>query len=341
MVHTPLTYGLLRPVILLPAAQNMGDQITDEELHLIFLHEWNHIRHLDVLWQWLLVILCSVHWFNPAVWVMYLLCRQDLELFCDAATAQQLEPEQNRSYAMLLLKQAAKVKRSVPVFSSSRFTGYQRMEERIQTIMKPKKFTWKLAIATAVLLCVGGTVFATTALGDTNGIRVWLQADLPTNSPEQENMKETATVPKNENESLAWPVTSDDAELTMLYGVRQHPITGEEMTIDHISIGGAEAEGSDIIAAAAGIVKEAGYDTQRGNYLIIEHDNGLETQSWHCEKLLVEEGDTVSAYQTIATLGRTGDATGPCLSFAVYQDGTATDPMEWIEEPQLVPVEQN
>ncbi len=301
LVHTPLTYGLFHPVILLPASQ----WLHDDELHLVLLHEWNHIRHLDILWQWLLAVLCSVHWFNPAVWVMYFLCRQDLELFCDAATVKQLNEGQNRSYAMLLLNQAAQVKRQTPAFSSSRFTGYQRMEERIRMIMEPKKLSWKLAAATIALLCVGGAAFATTS-GTVNDNDAGLE------------------------ETLVWPVASEDADITLLYGVRKHPITGEEINIDHISVGSKDAEGSAVMAAASGIVKEAGYDVQKGYYLLIQHDNGLETCSWHCEQLLVEEGDTVSAYQQIATLGKTGDAAGPCLSFAVYQNGESVDPMKYF-----------
>ena len=58
----------------------------------------------------------------------------------------------------------------------------------------------------------------------------------------------------------------------------------------------------------------------------------MRTRYWHCEALQVKEGQFVSASQQIATLGQTGDATGPCLSFAVYQNGVACDPMEWFTE---------
>ncbi|MBQ3509379.1 MAG: peptidoglycan DD-metalloendopeptidase family protein [Peptococcaceae bacterium] len=307
MVQTPLTYGLFRPVILLPADKVM----LEEELHLVLLHEWNHIRHLDVLWQWVLVIICSIHWFNPAVWVMHRFCRQDLELFCDAATARTLSAVQNRSYAMLLLQQAASVRRPVPVFSSFRFTGYQRMEERIQVIMKPKKFSWKIAVITVCLFCAGGIVFATSAQAEENHADVWMNA-----SPAEEHV---------------WPVASEDAKLTLAYGTRQHPVTGELHKIDHISIGGADAEGSAILAADDGVVKDAGYDARKGNYILIAHDNDTETCYWHCDKLLVGIGGTVHAGEAVATLGKTGDATGPCLSFAVYQNGKACDPVAWLE----------
>ena len=310
MVQSPLTYGLLRPVILLPAKRNM----TDDELHLILLHEWNHICHLDVLWQWMLVLLCSVHWFNPAVWVMYFFCRQDLELFCDSATTQQLAEPQSRQYALLLIQQAAGMQRPVPLFSPSRFTGYQRMEERIQTIMKPKKFSWRTAVVTILLLGIGGAVFAASAADDVNSADVGM---------------DTGSV-----KALVWPVASEDAEVTTVYGVRENPVTGEVLKRDYICIGGQEAEGVAIMAAADGIVKEAGFDARQGHYLLVAHGDNLETRYWHCRELLVEPGDAVSAYQQIATLGKTGAATGPCLSFAVYQDGEACDPMAWFAQEE-------
>jgi murein DD-endopeptidase MepM/ murein hydrolase activator NlpD len=98
------------------------------------------------------------------------------------------------------------------------------------------------------------------------------------------------------------------------------------MYIDHICIGGAEM-GTDIIASASGVVKETGFDAKRGYYLVLQRENDMELRYWHCEQVLVEAGDRVAVYDKIATLGQTGDATGPCLSFAVYRNGEAVDPM--------------
>lgn len=292
-VATPLTYGVICPVILLPANQDMSD----EELHMVLLHEWNHIRHFDTFWQWVLVAICSIHWFNPLVWMMFVLCRQDMELFCDQATVRTMSPAQCRAYAYLLLQQAAHG-RNTPLFSQFSFTVYQRMEERVKRIMKHKPFSKKALLATVGMLCVGVLCFTTTAMGEVNN---------------------TMTI-QAEDTQLVWPVVSDDAVITLQSGEQVHPITGETMMIDHICIGGAE-KGTDIIASASGVVKEAGYDARNGYYLILQCADDMELHYRHCETLLVTEGEQVQVYDKIATLGQTGDVTGPCLSFAVYQNG--------------------
>lgn len=312
-IDTPLTYGVICPIILLPAE---GD-IDDTALHMKLLHEWNHIRHWDVLWQWVLAILCSVYWFHPAVWLMYDLCRRDMELFCDSATMKRLPGNRRKEYALLLLKQAGTAKQ-MPLFSQFCLDGYHRMEERVKHIMTQKSSSWKTVLVTVGLLCAGGLVFATSASGEVNHAQQWISIDSPEVQAEQ-NLS-----------AMLWPVASDDAILTLSYGVRVHPVTKAEMTIDHICIGGVE-KGTDIIAAASGSVKEVGFDSKRGNYLIVQCGDNLETQYWHCDEVLAAEGDKVSVGQKIAMLGQTGDATGPCLSFAVYQNGEACDPMNWLK----------
>lgn len=112
--------------------------------------------------------------------------------------------------------------------------------------------------------------------------------------------------------------------LTDGFGWRYHPITGE---LDfHYGDDLAAAEGSEIAAAAEGVVATAGNHVSYGNYLVIEHGGRLKTLYAHCSKLLVEAGDTVSRGQTIALVGSTGQATGPHLHFEVIADGVRLDP---------------
>lgn len=169
LVQVPFTYGLWKPVIVLPARQ----QLTEEQLQMILLHEWNHIRHGDVLWQWLLLLVCSIHWFNPAVWLMYRLCRQDLELFCDEATVKRLDNTQQSAYALLLLQQAAGRSGQEILFSSFCFTAYRNMKERVQLIMQTKQtktYRWKTTAIALLLGILGGLCFATSATAaESNG----------------------------------------------------------------------------------------------------------------------------------------------------------------------------
>ncbi len=300
-IDAPLTYGVFCPVILLPTNPVMRE----EQLQMVLLHEWNHIRHWDVLWQWLLLMVCSIHWFNPFVWMMFVYCRQDLELFCDYATVQTMQPTERSQYAFLLLQQASTGTQMTLSFNQFSFTGYHRMEERVKTIMKPKPSTWKAVTASAVLLCVGFFGFATSAAGE-------------------------PAAATGEGLQLQWPIVSTDAKITRTFGTRVHPVTGQSIYSDHISIGGVD-KGTELMAATSGIIKEMGFDAEQGNYLILAHEDGVDVHYWHCQELLVSEGEIVSVGQVIATLGQTGDATGPCLSFAAYKDGEAVDPMTLLE----------
>ncbi len=112
--------------------------------------------------------------------------------------------------------------------------------------------------------------------------------------------------------------------LTDGFGWRYHPITGN---LDfHYGDDYAAAEGTEIYAAADGLVTTAGTHRSYGNYLIIQHSDGLSTLYAHCSSLLVEAGQQVSAGETVALVGMTGEATGPHLHFEVIGDGVRYRP---------------
>ena len=95
---SPLTYGLLRPVILLPP----GTVDDPDDCRRVLAHELAHIRHGDVLYKWLLMIAASVHWFNPLVWVMLHTASQDLEIRADASAVKSLG--ETEDYARMLIR---------------------------------------------------------------------------------------------------------------------------------------------------------------------------------------------------------------------------------------------
>ena len=81
-IQAPLTYGVFRPVILLPKSINWTDEAG---LKAILTHEFTHVRRFDSLAKLVLTAAVCVHWFNPLVWVMYALANRDIELACDEA----------------------------------------------------------------------------------------------------------------------------------------------------------------------------------------------------------------------------------------------------------------
>lgn len=126
---------------------------------------------------------------------------------------------------------------------------------------------------------------------------------------------------------FVWPAPSY-TRITSPYGYRVHPIYG--VTKFHSGIDMAAPMGSPILAAANGVVVGAAYNSSMGNYVMIDHGNGLFTVYMHSSQLEVSKGDTVTAGQEIAKVGSTGASTGPHLHFSVRKDGQYTDPSPYL-----------
>ena len=99
----------------------------------------------------------------------------------------------------------------------------------------------------------------------------------------------------------------------------------------HSGLDVAAPTGTTIHAAAAGTVSTVKYlTTSYGYYLIINHGNGVQTLYGHCSKILVSEGTQVSQGQAIATVGSTGNSSGPHLHFEIRSNGTALNPQNYL-----------
>lgn len=88
----------------------------------------------------------------------------------------------------------------------------------------------------------------------------------------------------------------------------------------------AAVKGAGISPLCEGVVTETGYVASRGNYITIDHGEGLVSSYAHCKEIFFSVGDSVSMSDTIATVGASGMATGPFLAFSVTQDGTPINP---------------
>ena len=120
--------------------------------------------------------------------------------------------------------------------------------------------------------------------------------------------------------------------LSCPFGFRNHPITGN--TDFHRGIDIAVPLESDIYAVLDGQVQEIGEDKINGNYIIINHGNGLKTEYCHCEKILAPLSAKIRRGERIAQSGNTGLSTGPHLHFAVIYKDKYYDPL-WLEEYAL------
>ncbi len=93
---------------------------------------------------------------------------------------------------------------------------------------------------------------------------------------------------------------------------------------------GTSGENIPTYAAAAGTVVTAGWSNSAGNWVVIDHGNGLVTKYMHHEQIFVEEGQQVEKGQQIGVTGSTGYSTGVHLHFQVEENGTAVDPLTYL-----------
>lgn len=99
----------------------------------------------------------------------------------------------------------------------------------------------------------------------------------------------------------------------------------------HLAIDIATKRGTPIKAADSGYVTYAGYQGGYGNFIIVDHGNGIVTRYAHCDSLLASVGQKVDKGQTIATLGSTGRSTGPHLHFEVQSYGSFQNPLNYLK----------
>lgn len=153
-ISSPLTFGVLRPVILVPKKTDWTDETA---LRYVLEHEFVHIQRFDVLSKLLLIAAVCVHRFNPLGWVMYVLTNRDLELSCDETVLRRFGGDIRAAYARVLIRMEAARGGFAPLCNHF---GKNAIEERITIV----------SLGLAALLVAGTvTVFATSAQGGTSG----------------------------------------------------------------------------------------------------------------------------------------------------------------------------
>ena len=132
---------------------------------------------------------------------------------------------------------------------------------------------------------------------------------------------------RGEGIALAWPA---DGAVISTFGQRSRGW--------HAGVDIKAESGSDIVAAAPGTVVYSGWIRAYGQVVKIQHSKGFITLYAHNEKNLVEVGEDVEAGQLIATVGRTGHASGPHVHFEVRRDGKAYNPLHLLTPSDQSPV---
>ena len=187
-----------------------------------------------------------------------------------------------------------------------------------------------IAEATAVIASLQGDISSNSSLlSELSAQEKQLNADIQKkvdelNKQQEANKGNTGSGSTVGTGSLVWP--SYCTYITSRQGPRIHPVTGEYKNHGGTDIGASY--GSAIYAADSGTVVRSsdGWNGGWGNYVMIDHGNGMQTLYAHMSSRAVSVGQSVSRGQTIGYVGSTGMSTGPHLHFEMYINGSRIDP---------------
>ena len=174
-VHAPFVFGIVSPQIYLPYTMD------GKNLDHVVAHEQAHIRRKDHWWKPLGFLLLTIHWFNPLIWIAYILLCRDIELACDEKVIAELGNEQRADYTQALV--ACAVNRRMIAACPLAF-GEVGVKERVKSVMNYRKPTFWI-IVTALAVCVVVAVcFLTNPLDSVDYIKFVGWSDDPA-SPDQ------------------------------------------------------------------------------------------------------------------------------------------------------------
>ncbi len=151
-IDTPFILGIIRPRIYLPS--NMEP---DAAAHVI-AHERAHLNRKDHWWKPLGYLLLTVHWFNPVIWLAYILLCRDIELACDEKVIRKMEVGEKKAYSQALL--ACSVSRHRIAACPLAF-GEVGVGERVKSVLNYKKPTFWIILIAMIALVVGAVCFLT------------------------------------------------------------------------------------------------------------------------------------------------------------------------------------
>lgn len=325
-----------RIALVLPAGQ-----WANEELRLILRHELTHCRQRDLWVKWAGLLLRTVHWYNPAIYLLVKRLDRWIERACDEILAREMDTAQRRAYGCAILDVLARAGKCGGGIHAALGEDKQDMKERLSAIMHAKpssKRAKRTSAALLALVCAVGVLIsmvgcdapaastAKPATGEAAGSGTQV-GDFPGNALSVTDAADDAveTIPAASEdygqgpEQFLWPI-DEKVSATTFQG---HVGNG----VDFAPGGG----GDPVYASAAGVVVRAvaGY-TGYGHYIVLDHGGGYQTRYAHLGSIEIAQGDEVAAGQTIGTIGRTGRATGNHLHFEVRRDGECLHPLDYV-----------
>ena len=155
-ICSPFVLGIIKPKIYLPYHMN------SREIDHVIAHEQTHIRRKDHWWKPLGFLLLTIHWFNPLMWLSYVLLCRDIELACDEKVIGKMGNAQRADYTQALV--ACSVDRRLIAACPLAF-GEIGVKERVKSVMNYKKPAFWIVLASVIVCAVIAVCFLTNPIG--------------------------------------------------------------------------------------------------------------------------------------------------------------------------------
>ena len=317
-VTAPFTLGILRPRVYLP------DDLQGTARQAVLLHEQTHIRRRDPLTKPLFYAVACLHWFNPLAWLAFCTFERDMEAACDEAAVRGRPLPERNAYCESLLHFAVQG-RSIP---GSLAFGQGSVKERIVHLLHYRRLSaGALAVCAAV---VGLSVTACMVRPQVEDAPATAAPPATAETAEPTPVPAPTSVPAVAAAALP---TLDDAANSPRFvcPVKYKYISRFATEYSHRGDDLCAAEGTEIYAAADGVVLAAQEHYSYGNFVEIDHGTDANGLRWgtlyaHMQSCAVQVGQTVTAGQVIGYLGHTGNTTGNACHFEMQVNGTLVEP---------------
>ena len=320
-VPAPFTLGLLRPRVYLPAG------LDGSARDAVILHERTHIRRGDPLTKPLFYAVACLHWFNPLAWLAFREFERDMEAACDEAAVRGQSPAARSAYCESILRFAMQG-RGVP---GSLAFGQGSAKTRIVHLLHYRRLgagamaVCAVVIAASMTACMmQPTLQDTPATGETAATPETAQ---PEETPTPTSAPEVVSAAASQLPLLEAP----DSSPLFIDPVPDYKYISRFKNNSHRGDDLHAAAGTDVLAAADGVVITADKHYSYGNFVVIDHGTNSEGYSWrtlyaHLQSYTVEAGQSVTQGQVIGYAGSTGQSTGNHCHFEVFVDNTLTSP---------------
>ncbi|MBQ8524958.1 MAG: M56 family metallopeptidase [Clostridia bacterium] len=205
-IDSPFILGVIRPRIYMPSDTPAGDT------PYIISHERAHLKRLDHLWKPLGFLLLSLHWFNPVMWISYIMLCRDIELACDEKVIRAMGEEAKKPYSDALIS-ASSPRRLISACPLA--FGEVGVKKRIKAVLSYKKPTLWIIIAAVLALCIVAACFLTSRKADENEPPFCIEAQNSASDMDGVWAEITKTDTENGKMTVVW---HNDTEKELIFG---------------------------------------------------------------------------------------------------------------------------